>query len=114
MKAGGVDAGFGIAGADLPGDDIGCCVDREVDRDRQFGEINSIALDERNPLRRDKMTEADRWWMEKSLSLDWSHLDAPDPYWLNRIVWYSIHKDTRPYPARPGEEPGMARLDDDD
>jgi DNA-binding beta-propeller fold protein YncE len=75
---------------------------------------NNVALDERNPSRKDKMTEADRWWMEKSLSLDWSHLDAPDPYWLNRIVWYSIYKDTRPYPARPGEEPGVARVDDDD
>jgi hypothetical protein len=75
---------------------------------------NNVALDERNPAKKDKMTEADRWWMEKSLSLDWSHLDAPDPYWLNRIVWYSIYKDTRPYPARPGEEPGLARIDDDD
>jgi DNA-binding beta-propeller fold protein YncE len=75
---------------------------------------NNIALDERNPSKKTTMTELDRWWMEKSLSLDWSHLDAPDPYWLNRIVWYSIYKDTRPYPARPGEEPGMARVDDDD
>ncbi len=75
---------------------------------------NNVALDERNPSKKDKMTEADRWWMEKSLSLDWSRLDAADPYWLNRIVWYSIYKDTRPYPARPGEEPGLARVDDDD
>ena len=75
---------------------------------------NNVALDERNPSKKDKMTEADRWWLEKSLSLDWSHLDAPDPYWLNRIVWYSLYKDTRPYPARPGDQPSMARADDDD
>jgi hypothetical protein len=75
---------------------------------------NKVALDERNPSKKDKMTEADRWWLDKSLSLDWSRLDAPDPYWLNRIVWYSLYKDTRPYPARPGEQPGMARADDDD
>jgi YVTN family beta-propeller protein len=75
---------------------------------------NNVALEERNPSPKEKMTEADRWWMEKSLSLDWSRLDAPDPYWLNRIIWYSIYKEERPYPARPGEEPGLARMDNDD
>ena len=55
------------------------------------------------------MTEADRYWLEKTRSLDWSHLDAPDPYWLNRITWYSLFKGTREYPGRPGEQPGMAR-----
>ena len=40
-------------------------------------------------------------------SLDWSHIDAPDPYWLNRIIWYSLHKGASPYPGRPGEEPGQ-------
>jgi hypothetical protein len=44
MKAGGVDAGFGIAGADLAGGDIGCSIDREVDRDWQLGEIDGIAF----------------------------------------------------------------------
>ena len=60
------------------------------------------------------MTEADRYWLEKTRSLDWSHLDAPDPYWLNRITWYSLFKGTREYPARPGEQPGMREHDDDD
>ena len=47
------------------------------------------------------MTEADRYWLEKTRSLDWSHLDAADPYWLNRITWYSLFKGTRiPRPAR--------------
>jgi hypothetical protein len=45
MEAGGVDAGFGIAGTDLAGGDIGRRIDREVERDRQSGEVDSIALD---------------------------------------------------------------------
>ena len=53
------------------------------------------------------MTAADRFWLEKTLALDWSHLDAPDPYWLNRINWYSLHKGASPYPGRPGEAPGQ-------
>jgi DNA-binding beta-propeller fold protein YncE len=70
---------------------------------------NKVPLDERNPSG-PNMTDADRYWLEKTRSLDWSHLDAPDPYWLNRITWYSIYKGARDYPARPGERPGM---DDD-
>jgi DNA-binding beta-propeller fold protein YncE len=53
-----------------------------------------------------RMTSSDLYWTRKSLSLDWSHLDAPDPYWLNRIIWASLHKDGAPYPARDGEAPG--------
>ena len=60
------------------------------------------------------MTAADRYWLEKTESLDWSHLDAPDPYWLNRIIWYSLFKGEREYPGRPGEQPGMAEHDADD
>ncbi len=70
---------------------------------------NHVPLDERNPTGH-AMTDADRFWAEKTASLDWSHLDAPDPYWLNRITWYSLYRGTRAYPARPGEQPGM---DDD-
>ena len=71
---------------------------------------NNIPLDERNPSGK-KMTALDRYWLEKTEELDWSHLDAADPYWLNRINWYSIYKGSRPYPDRPGEAPGQA--DDD-
>ena len=70
---------------------------------------NHVPLDERNPSGH-AMTDADRYWAEKTASLDWSHLDAPDPYWLNRITWYSLNRGTRAYPARPGEQPGT---DDD-
>ena len=61
---------------------------------------NNVPLDERNPSGK-TMTEADRYWLEKTWTLDWSHLDAPDPYWLNRINWYSLFKGTRDTPAVP-------------
>jgi DNA-binding beta-propeller fold protein YncE len=72
---------------------------------------NNIPLDERNPSG-PGLTAADRFWIEKTRALDWSHLDAPDPYWLNRIHWYSLYRGTRPYPSRPGDRPGLADADD--
>ena len=74
---------------------------------------NNVPLDERNPSGK-AMTSADRYWTEKTLALDWSHVDAPDPYWLNRINWYSLFRGSREYPGRPGEQPGQARDADDD
>jgi DNA-binding beta-propeller fold protein YncE len=68
---------------------------------------NNLPLTERNPSG-NALTDRDRYWLAKTQELDWSHLDAPDPYWLNRINWYSLFKDAQPYPARPGEEPGVA------
>jgi hypothetical protein len=73
---------------------------------------NNVRLDERNPSGK-ALSAADRFWLEKTLELDWSHVDAPDPYWLNRINWYSLFKGSRPYPERPGERPGMV-VDEDD
>jgi hypothetical protein len=68
---------------------------------------NAVALDLKNPgYKGTSMTQIQRFWAKKSLSLDWSHLDAPDSYWLNRIIWESLHKDQTPYPGRPGEAPG--------
>jgi hypothetical protein len=67
---------------------------------------NNIPLDERNPgAKVGAMSREDEFWTAKTLSLDWSEIDAPDPYWLNRINWYSIFRGTRPYPDREGEEP---------
>src|SRR5262249_1786483 len=74
---------------------------------------SNIALDERNPPEK-KLSAADRYWLEKTRELDWSHIDAPDPYWLNRIIWYSLFRDTRPYPSRPGDAPREAGLEVDD
>jgi DNA-binding beta-propeller fold protein YncE len=72
---------------------------------------NTIPLDERNPSG-PRLSREERYWLEKSESLDWSKLDAADPYWLNRITWYSLFKGSRPYPARPGEEPGEKDADE--
>src|SRR5262249_41403461 len=72
---------------------------------------NNVPLDERNPSG-GEMTAADRYWLEKTMELDWSHIDGPDPYWLNRINWYSLFKGSRPYPAREGERPGVEDADD--
>jgi hypothetical protein len=64
------------------------------------------------------MTATQRYWAKKSESLDWSHLDGPDSYWLNRVIWHSLHHwDGTPYPARPGEAPQISAAshkDDDD
>jgi DNA-binding beta-propeller fold protein YncE len=72
---------------------------------------NNVALDERNPSGV-VMTARQRYWLDKSLALDWSRLDGPDPYWLNRINWYSLMGDAQPYPARDGEQPGEKDADD--
>jgi DNA-binding beta-propeller fold protein YncE len=74
--------------------------------------MNNVALDERNPSG-NAMTDSDRYWLAKTRELDWSHIDGPDPYWLNRVIWYSLFKNLRPYPARLGEQPGMLVHDDD-
>ncbi len=91
------------------------CFDDEPDLTPYVAVPNNVPLDERNPSRKSKnVTAADLYWLEKTEELDWSKLDAPDPYWLNRINWYSFYKGSRPYPERPGEAPGQAEEDDDD
>lgn len=76
---------------------------------------NNIPLDERNPgAGSKKMTALDKYWMRKTAELDWSHLDAADPYWLNRINWYSFYGDSRPYPSRPGDAPGQFEDEDEE
>jgi DNA-binding beta-propeller fold protein YncE len=98
---------------DSVADPMVACFRDELDLMPYRAAANNVPLDERNPSGA-AMTPADRFWLEKTRSLDWSHLDAPDSYWLNRITWYSLFKGTREYPGRPGEQPGMARHDDDD
>ena len=89
------------------------CFADEPDLTPYVATRNNVPLDERNPSGK-KMTASDKYWLEKTESLDWSRLDAADPYWLNRINWYSIYKGSKPYPDRPGEAPGQADDDDDD
>ena len=45
MEPGGVDPGFWIARADLASGDVGSGVNRKMDRDRQIGEVQSVAFD---------------------------------------------------------------------
>jgi DNA-binding beta-propeller fold protein YncE len=95
---------------DALADPMAACFTNTLDLKAYVAMPNNVPLTERNPSGK-AMTDRDRYWLAKTQELDWSHLDAPDPYWLNRINWYSLYKDERPYPARPGEGPGAA--DDD-
>ena len=87
------------------------CFQDKIDFTPYTAVANNVPLDERNPSG-DKMTNIDKFWLQKNMELDWSHMDAPDPYWLNRINWYSLYRGTKPYPDREGERPGQT--DDDD
>jgi hypothetical protein len=92
---------------DALADPITTCFTDALDLTPYRAVPSNIPLDERNPAGT-AMNRDDRFWLEKTRELDWSHIDAPDPYWLNRIIWYSIHKGASPYPGRPGEQPGQA------
>ena len=93
---------------------IDSCFQEKPDLSPYFVHPNNIPLDEPNPGRNAvTMTKADRYWTQVSKKLDWSHPDGPDSYWLNRVIWYSLHKD-QPYPVRPGDAPGQIVADTDD
>jgi len=59
---------------------------------------NRVPLDEMNPELK-SLGPKERYWAEKSIQLDWSDVDRADWYWLNRIVWHSLHGIDTPYPA---------------
>lgn len=86
-----------------------CFTDR-IDLTPYEAAPNRVPLGERNPSK-DKMTALDRKWYDRSMALDFSVIDRADWYWLNRIVWYSIHKGTRDYPGMPWDRPGQIDLD---
>ncbi|HWA81990.1 MAG TPA: hypothetical protein VG820_01050, partial [Fimbriimonadaceae bacterium] len=90
---------------------IDSCFTDQLDLTPYTVKPNQTPLDLPNPGRVSKATGDDEYWAEKTRSLDWSHLDAPDNYWLNRIIWASLHKDGTPYPAREGEAPGQEEDD---
>ena len=92
---------------------MAACFNDELDLKAYRSVPNNVPLDKENASEM-AMTPADQYWREKSLALNWHHFDAPDPYWLNRITWYSLFKGTRAYPGRPGEQPGVADDDDGD
>ena len=93
---------------DAVADPMAGCFTDEPDLTPYRAVPNNVPLDERNPSGR-RMSAADRYWQEKTLALDWSHLDAPDPYWLNRINWYSLFEARAPTPTAPAKRPGHAR-----
>ncbi len=63
---------------------------------------NNVPLDERNPSPA-QLSRTGKFWTEKTASLNWSHIDGPDPYWLSRINWYSLTKGRIPFPQTPGQ-----------
>lgn len=71
---------------------------------------NIVPLGERNPSGK-AMTEQDAYWLARTKELDWSGVDRADWYWLNRIVWHSIHKGRKPYPGTPYDRPGNIDVD---
>ncbi|MCW3096025.1 MAG: phosphoesterase [Chthonomonadaceae bacterium] len=60
---------------------------------------NRIALGQMNPPPA-KQTGLERYWTEKSLALDWSGLDRPDPQILNEVLWHTLKGVNTPYPTR--------------
>jgi hypothetical protein len=42
----------------------------------------------------------ERYWTERTLALDWSGLDRPDPAVLNQVIWHSLPGIDSPYPVR--------------
>jgi DNA-binding beta-propeller fold protein YncE len=88
------------------------CFTDSIDATPYVSTPNNVPLDERN-IAGAAMSELDRFWRDQSLALDWSKIDGPDSYVLNRVIWHSLFRGTRPYPARPGERPGSVDHDDD-
>ena len=60
---------------------------------------NRLPLDDMNPPLQ-ALRGKERYWTERSLALDWSGLDRPDPAVLNPVIWHSLHGVDTPYPAR--------------
>ena len=70
---------------------------------------NRVPLDDMNPPLK-ALRGPERYWAEKSLALDWSGVDTADWYWLNRIVWHSLHGTQTAYPDRSWKEPQSAMV----
>jgi sugar lactone lactonase YvrE len=76
---------------------MACFTDTPVPRP-YAARANRVALDDLNPPLR-TISGKERYWAQKSLSLDWSGVDTADWYWLNRIVWHSLYGVNTPYPG---------------
>ena len=98
---------------DSVADPMVACFSDQLDLTPYRAVPNNVPLDERNPSGT-AMTDGRPLLAGEDPV---ARLEPPrraDPYWMNRITWYSLFKGTREYPGRPGEQPGMAEHDDDD
>jgi len=59
---------------------------------------NRIALDQMNPPL-SQLKGKERYWTQRSLSLDWSGPDHPDPRILDEVIWRTLHGIDAPYPS---------------
>lgn len=91
----GLDPMHAIDGATPP---ITSCFTNTLDLTPYDHTPNKRPLDERNPPLK-ALTSQGQQMAKLSGSLDWSHLDAPDPTKLSRIHWFSA-TNGRPYPLR--------------
>ncbi len=73
------------------------CFTNRLDLSGYRAVVNRVPLDDMNKPKA-KLSGEERYWAVKSESLDWSSPDAANWYWLNRIVWYSLHGRDQPYP----------------
>jgi DNA-binding beta-propeller fold protein YncE len=72
---------------------------------------NNVVLNLTNPGRNPiAMTADDKYWMKKTMALDWSHPDGPDASTLDQIIWHSL-RPTEPF---PGKVLALNRVKDDD
>src|SRR5271157_3386161 len=85
---------------DALADPITTCFTDTLDPTPYRAVPSNIPLDERNPAGT-AINQDDQFWLGKTRELDWSHIDAPDPYWLNRIIWYSLHRFSENPPSYP-------------
>jgi hypothetical protein len=55
------------------------------------------------------MTAVDRFWQEKTLAHDWSHLNAMNRTGSTASPGTATFEESREYPGRLGERPGAVR-----
>ena len=98
---------------DALSDPITSCFSNSVDPTPFRHAPARVALDQPNPGHVGRMNSSQKFWAEKTRQLDWSHPDGPDSYWLNRVIWASLHSDKVPYPVRSNDRPASGARDTD-
>jgi len=59
---------------------------------------SNVPIDEISP-KIEKLSGKQRYWVEQSLALDFSEVDAADNDTLNRVLWHAMRGFDTPYPA---------------